>query len=238
MRSVSLACGDCSSGWARARAPTTPLATTTGPAPRHTRSSRTCSPASTSRRTCSAGGSARPSLPRSAGGCSADRSAPVAPARSVLLVAGGGGGAGLLGQRGDRELAAGGLLEHAGGLLGGAGVELDEQVDDDLVVVVLVEADVGEELARAVVAEGREGQGVRRLGAGAGLDGVGVDRHRARGHPWRPGDHPLPAVLDRLDAAVVEREVRLVVHAVEALDDGLLQLVDDLGALAGHGIDA
>ena len=47
-----------------------------------------------------------------------------------------------------------------------------------------------------------------------------------------PGDHPLPAVLDRLDAPVDEAEVRLVVHAVEALHDGLLDLVDDLGALA------
>jgi hypothetical protein len=42
------------------------------------------------------------------------------------------------------------LLEHLGGLLGRARVELDEQVDDDLVLVVLVEAHVGEELTRAV----------------------------------------------------------------------------------------
>ena len=53
-----------------------------------------------------------------------------------------------------------------------------------------------------------------------------------------PDDHPLPAVLDRLDAVVVEDQVRLVVHAVQALDDGLLQLVDDVGALAGDGVDA
>ena len=52
-----------------------------------------------------------------------------------------------------------------------------------------------------------------------------------------PGDHPLPAILDRLDAAVVEAEMRLVVHALQALHDGLLQLVDRLGALAGLGID-
>ena len=37
----------------------------------------------------------------------------------------------LLGERGDRERAAGGLLEHLGGLLDRARVELDEQVDDD-----------------------------------------------------------------------------------------------------------
>ena len=54
----------------------------------------------------------------------------------------------------------------------------------------------------------------------------------------RAGDHALPAVLDRLDAAVVEREVRLVVHAVEALDDGLLKLVDHLGPLTGNRVDA
>ena len=34
-----------------------------------------------------------------------------------------------------------------------------------------------------------------------------------------------------------KREVRLVVHAVQALDDGLLELVDHLGALAADGID-
>ena len=38
--------------------------------------------------------------------------------------------------------------------------------------------------------------------------------------------------------AVVEREVRLVVHAVQALHDGLLDLVDDLRALARDGVDA
>jgi hypothetical protein len=108
-------------------------------------------------------------------------------------------------------------------------------VDDDLVLVVLVEAHVGEELARPVVAEGGVGERVGGLRARAGLDRVGVDGHRARRDPRRAGDHPLPAVLDRLDAAVVEREVRLVVHAVQALHDGLLDLVDDLRALARHG---
>ena len=53
----------------------------------------------------------------------------------------------------------------------------------------------------------------------------------------RARDHPLPAVLDRLDAAVDEAEVGLVVHAVEALHDRLLDLVDDLGALARDRID-
>ena len=105
-------------------------------------------------------------------------------------------------------------------------------MDDDLVLVVLVEAHVGEELARAVVAERGVGERVGGLGARAGLDRVGVDRHRAGGDPRRAGDHPLPAVLDRLDAAVVEAEVRLVVHAVQALHDRLLDLVDDLAALA------
>ena len=69
----------------------------------------------------------------------------------------------------------GGLLEHLGRLLGGAGVELDQQVDDDLLVVVLVEADVGEELAHAGVAEGAVGEELDRLRAGAGLDPVLVD---------------------------------------------------------------
>ena len=65
--------------------------------------------------------------------------------------------------------------------------------------VVLVEAHVGEELARAVVAERGVGERVAGLGARAGLDLVGVDRDGAGGDPRRAGDHPLPAVLDRLD---------------------------------------
>ena len=52
-----------------------------------------------------------------------------------------------------------------------------------------------------------------------------------------PGDHPLPAVLDRLDATVVKAEMRLVVHALQALHDRLLHLVDHLGALARFGVD-
>src|SRR4029079_18077034 len=66
----------------------------------------------------------------------------------------------------------------------------------------------------------------------------GVDGHGAGRHPRRARDHPLPAVLDRLDAPVVEREVRLVMTAIEALDDGLLQLVDHLRPLPAHGVDA
>src|SRR5439155_15053322 len=133
---------------------------------------------------------------------------------------------------------AGRLLEDVGRLLARARVELDEQVDGDpAVVVVLVEAHVGEELARPVVAEGGVGQRVARLGTGARLAVVGVDRHGDRGDPRRAGDHPLPAILDRLDAAVGEAQVRLVVHAVQTLHDGLLQLVDDLRALAGLRID-
>ena len=101
----------------------------------------------------------------------------------------------------------------------------------------LVEAHVREELAHAVVAEGGVGERVAGLRAGAALDVFGVDGHGARGDPGSPGDHPFPAILDRLDAAVGEAEVRLVVHAVQALHDGLLQLVDDLRALAGVGVD-
>ena len=104
-------------------------------------------------------------------------------------------------------------------------------------LLVLVEAHVGEELAGAVVAERGVGEAVAGLGARAGLDLVGVDRDGARRDPRGAGDHPLPAVLDRLDAAVVEPQVRLVVHAVQALHDGLLELVDDLGALARVGVD-
>ena len=61
-------------------------------------------------------------------------------------------------------MPAGGVLEHLGRLLGRPRVELDEQVHDDLVVLVLVEAHVREELARAVVAEGGVGERVARLG--------------------------------------------------------------------------
>src|SRR5215218_6669188 len=159
--------------------------------------------------------------------------------RSVrVLAAGGGRRARLLGERGDREIAARGLLEDAGRLLARAGVELHEQVHDDLVLVVLVEAHVREELARPVVAEGRVRQGVGDLGPRAGLHGVRVDGDGAGGDPRRAGHHPLPAVLDRLDPRVVEGQVRLVVHAVQALHDGLLDLVDDLRPLARDGVDA
>ena len=75
-------------------------------------------------------------------------------------------------------------------------------------------------------------------GPGAGLDLVLVDRHRAGGDPRGAGDHPLPAVLDRDDEVLLDREMGLVVHAVEALDDGLLDLLDPLGGLAGLGVDA
>src|SRR5690242_5117425 len=99
-----------------------------------------------------------------------------------------------------------------------------------------MEADVGEKFPCPVIAERRVGQGVAGLGAGAGLDVVRIDGDRARGDPWGAGDHPLPAVLDRLDPTVVESEMGLVVHALEALHDGLLHLVDDLSALAALGI--
>jgi hypothetical protein len=51
-------------------------------------------------------------------------------------------------------LAARRRFQHLSRLLGRTREELDEQVDDDLVLVVVVEAHVGEEFARSVVAEG------------------------------------------------------------------------------------
>ena len=108
---------------------------------------------------------------------------------------------------------------------------------DDLVLLVLVKAHVGEELPDPVLAEGRIGERVAGLGPRADLDIVGIDRDGAGGDPGRAGDHPLPTVLDRLDATVGKAEVGLVVHAVQALHDRLLQLVDDFRALAGLGVD-
>ena len=110
-------------------------------------------------------------------------------------------------------------------------------MDNDPVLVVLVETHVGEELSRAVVAERRVGERVAGLWTRAGLDVVGVDGHGARRNPWRPGDHPLPTILDRLDTAIVKPEMRLIVHALEALHDGLLHLVDHLAALPAVGVD-
>jgi len=111
-------------------------------------------------------------------------------------------------------------------------------VHDDAVLVVLVVAHVGEELASPVVAEGGVGEGIAGLGARACLHVVGVDGDVAGRHPRRARDHPLPAVLDGLDPAVVEPQVGLVVHAVQALDHGLLHLVDDFAALPGLRVDA
>ena len=128
-------------------------------------------------------------------------------------------------------------IEHLGCLLQRARVQLDEQVHDDLVLLVLVEAHVREELPHPVLAEGRIGEGVAGLRPGADLHVVGLDGHRARGNPRRAGDHPLPAVLDRLHAPAGEAEVRLVVHAVQALHHRLLQLVDDFRALPGFRVD-
>ena len=71
--------------------------------------------------------------------------------------------------------------------------------------------------------------------AGAGLDPVLVDGDRAGGDPGGAGDHPLPAVLDRDDAVVLEGQVGLVVHAVEALDDRFLHLVDAFGGTPVSG---
>jgi hypothetical protein len=44
--------------------------------------------------------------------------------------------------------------------------------------------------------------------------------------------------LNRLDAAVVEPEVRLVMHALEALHDSFLHLIDHVRAFAGVRVDA
>jgi crotonobetainyl-CoA:carnitine CoA-transferase CaiB-like acyl-CoA transferase len=163
----------------------------------------------------------------------------------VRLLAGRGGRARLLGQRRDRERAAGGLVQHLGRLLRRARVQLDQHVDHDLVLFVLVEAHVGEELARAMVAEGGEGERVGRVRTRARLDLLAVDGDDARGDPGRAGDHPLPAVLDGLDAAhaasvrlvEAERQVGLVVQAVEALNDGLLHLLDRVDRLARLRVD-
>ena len=62
-------------------------------------------------------------------------------------------------------IAAGQLLEHVGRLLARTRVQLDEQVDDDLALVVLVEAHVGEELERSRLAERGVGEHVRGVGA-------------------------------------------------------------------------
>jgi hypothetical protein len=78
-------------------------------------------------------------------------------------------------------------------------------------------------------AEGGVRQRVRGLRARARLHGLRVHGHGAGRHPGCAHHHPLPAILDRLDAVVVEDEVGLIVHAVKALDDGFLQLVHDLG---------
>src|SRR6202034_1133464 len=93
------------------------------------------------------------------------------------------------------------------------------------------------ELAHPVVAEGGVGERVAGLGPRAGLDVGCVDGDGDRGDPRGARDHPLPAILDRLDAAVDEAEMGLVVHALEALDYGFLDLVDDFGALAADGVD-
>ena len=108
---------------------------------------------------------------------------------------------------------------------------------DDPVLVVLVEADVGEELTRSVIAERRVGERVTRLGPRARLDLLGVDRDRARRDPRGAGDHPLPAVLDRLHAVVVEPQMWLVVHTFQALDHRFLHLVHYLAALARFRVD-
>ena len=71
----------------------------------------------------------------------------------------------LLRERGGPRAGRGRPLQRLGRLLGGARVELDQQMHDDLLVVVLVEAHMGEELAHAGVAEGAVGEELDRLRA-------------------------------------------------------------------------
>src|SRR5215218_4225049 len=71
----------------------------------------------------------------------------------AAAAAGGGRRARLLGERGDGQRAPRRLLQDERGLLDRPRVELHEEMHDDLLLVVLVEAHMGEELARAVVAE-------------------------------------------------------------------------------------
>jgi hypothetical protein len=113
-------------------------------------------------------------------------------------------------------------------------------VDDDLSSSCLWKRTWVKNSRVPVVAEGGEGERVAASGpeqlstSSASTVTVTDATHGV------PGDHPLPALLDRLDAPVGEPEVRLVVHAVQALDDGLLELLDHLGALAvsGRSVDA
>ena len=110
----------------------------------------------------------------------------------------GGGRPGLLGQRGDGEVAPGGFLEHRGSLLARA-AWTRRGARRSCGVVVLVEAHVGEELPGAVVLEGRVGEGVGRLGAWGASRRIRNPRSRCRRRPTacRP---PRPQrVLDRLD---------------------------------------
>jgi hypothetical protein len=98
-------------------------------------------------------------------------------------------------------------------------------VDDDPVIVMLVEAHVGEELTGPVVPEGCVREGVAGMWARTTVDFVRIHGDCAGGNPWRAGDHAFPTVADRLHPAVNEGQVRLIVHAVEALDDRVLDLV-------------
>ena len=82
-----------------------------------------------------------------------------------------------------------------------------------------------------------ERQAVGGLRPGARLDLVLVHGDRARGDVRLAGDHPLPAVLDRDHAPVLDRQVGLIVHAVQALHHGLLDLLDPVGRLARLGVD-
>jgi hypothetical protein len=98
-------------------------------------------------------------------------------------------------------------------------------VDDDPVIVVLVESDVGEELTGPVVPEGCVGEGVAGMWARATVNFVGIHGDCAGGDPRGSRDHAFPTVAHRLDPPINEGQVRLIVHAVEALDDRVLDLV-------------
>ena len=67
-------------------------------------------------------------------------------------------------ERGDLEGASRCLLQHLTRLLGVAGIQLNQQVHHDPILIVLVEAHMGEELSGARVAERAVGEAVGGLG--------------------------------------------------------------------------
>src|SRR5680860_1310781 len=80
---------------------------------------------------------------------------------------------------------------------------------------------------------------IRRVDPDTGIPAEGVDEVQESAVQCLDcmHDHPLPAVLDRHDAVVLEGQVGLVVHEVEALHGRFLDLVDAFGGDAGVGVD-